>query len=413
MMYRRLLLVFLSFVVVFSAANSLFAEEVASPKKCPQAWTLDEIRTELRHNPSDPYLQYVALQLARNEGEVDRMADLISDLTRRRGRDPSRRADLFAIFSGAAAVQETLQLDAMRDGEEASTAKLNDPSKNTVEVSDLEGPTVESHPWAAMLAAGRISGKKPEVSALSLCVPDDQYFVRFRTLSKMLDAVDVGDLWGDHLFNQAAKSAKTNQSSRRLKKQLAIMTDPLTRPFYDMVVDEIAMTGSDVFFREGSDVTMLFKLEQPLVFRLRMDSYLANAAKQRGAVRLTGKIHGVDYVQVATPDRSISAFSAYPKPDLHVRSNSKVGLERVLAAILGKEAARLSLWTFPAKTPETMASMRMEAASWPIRREPKPKMVSSTPLGLDLAKGSKKTLNLPRRLRILLLKKSNGPVGRR
>jgi len=116
---------------------------------------------------------------------------MIQDLTRRRGRDPNRRADLFAIFSGAAAVQETLQLDTMRGGEEDSEAKLNDPSKNTVDVADLEGPTVKSHPWGEMLAAQQIAGK-PKVSALSLCVPDDQYFVRFRTLSKLLDAVDVG-----------------------------------------------------------------------------------------------------------------------------------------------------------------------------------------------------------------------------
>jgi len=40
---------------------------------------------------------------------------------------------------------------------------------------------------------------------------------------------------------------------------------------------------------------------------------------------------------VTTPDRQIHAFSAYPKPDLHVRSNSKPALERVLAAVAGDE----------------------------------------------------------------------------
>jgi hypothetical protein len=40
-----------------------------------------------------------------------------------------------------------------------------------------------------------------------------------------------------------------------------------------------------------------------------------------------------------------------------------------MAAILGNELAKLNSWTFPANTPETMASMRIEAASSPILRE--------------------------------------------
>ena len=35
------------------------------PAKTDLAWTLEEALGQLRLNPSDPYLQYVALQLAR------------------------------------------------------------------------------------------------------------------------------------------------------------------------------------------------------------------------------------------------------------------------------------------------------------------------------------------------------------
>ena len=128
-----------------------------------------------------------------------------------------------------------------------------------------------------------------------------------------------------------------------MKAQLAIETDPLSRPFYDMVVNEVALTGSDLYFREGTDVTLLFAVKQPEVFKLRMDGFLEAAAKSRpDAVRSTGKILGVDYVAVSTPDRAISAWSAYPRPNLHVRSNSKAALARVLAAIDGRQGvARL------------------------------------------------------------------------
>jgi hypothetical protein len=314
-----------------------------TPPKSSQAWTLDEALQQLEFNPEDAYLQYVALQLARNGKKSKDVAQQIERLDPRWGVRPNRRADLFDLFTGAAAVQESLQLDTMRGQEGDWIGDAADPSRNTVKVADLNGPTVKSHPWGKMLASQAVAGKTPQVSALSLCVPEDQYYVEFRTLSKLLDIVEVGDLWGDHFLSQAVQSAQTQGASERLKTQLAIKTDPLTRPFYDMIVKQVVVTGTDLYFREGTDVTVLFEVKQPEVFRLRMDGFLDAAAKSRpDAVRSTGKVLGVEYTEVSTPDRAISAFSAYPRPDLHVRSNSKAALARVLAAIDGKQGvARL------------------------------------------------------------------------
>lgn len=331
----------------------LLADDGKAPARRPQAWTLDEAVQQLSLNPDDAYLQYVALQLARNEKNLDTISGAIQSLRGPQVWGDGRQVDLFALFTGALAVQESLQLDTMRGqssavraragGSAALNVKVAGQVASTVKVASLAGPTVKSHPWGEMLAKQEAAGKKADVSPLALCVPEDQYFVEFRTLTKFLDAVDVGDLWGAHLLSQAAKSAKTQRTSERLKTQLAVQTDPLTRPFYDLVVREMAITGSDLYFREGSDVTLIFQVQQPEVFRLRMDGFLEAAQRSRAdAVRSTGAIGDVPFVAVTTPDRAIHAFSAYPKPTLHVRSNSKAALERVLAAIAGRQGmARL------------------------------------------------------------------------
>jgi hypothetical protein len=328
-------------VLVAAPPGAQSAETKQSPAKTPQAWTLDEALGQLQFNPDDVYLQYVAMQLARNAKRTDEVARQIESLTWRRaplGPQANRRVDLFDLFTGALAVQESLQLDSMRGREDDWIPHAADPARNTVKVSSLTGPTVKSHPWGKMLAAQTVTGNKPAVSPLSLYVPEDQYYVEFRTLTKLLETAEAGDLWGDHLFLQTAKSAQTHRAADRIKGQLAMQTDPLTRPFYDMVVNEVVLTGSDLYFREGTDITMIFQIKQPEVFRARMDGFLEAAQKSRNdAVRSTGKVLGVEYVSVTTPDRAISAYSAYPKPDIHVRSNSKVALERVLAAIDGKQ----------------------------------------------------------------------------
>jgi hypothetical protein len=365
-----------------------------------QAWTLDEALAALALQPRDAYLQYVVLQLARRDGRFDDveprvrglvMTDVDARLARRRG------TDLFSLFTGALAVQESLQLDAMRsvtptraqpqtgaagnfnvrstNGNVAppsgkrrrttrrrgqttrapqATANLNaadvpviavpegsEPAQaqrprdtSPVQVSSLAGPTIKSHPWEKMLA-----GRKPDISALARAVPEDFYFAEFRALTKLLDAFDAGDLWGSHLFNQALRDTGTLDVGERLKRQLAVETDPRTRPFYDLVVEEVAVAGSDPFVREGSDVTLLFRVKQPLIFRGRMDAFIDDAAKARpDARRETGEYLGVEYTQLQTPERDISVVSAYPEPGLHIRSNSLAAFRRVVEAVKGKDA---------------------------------------------------------------------------
>ena len=325
-------------LLVFIVPTVALAEDMAAgrpaPAKTRQAWSLDEATARLRLAPDDAYLQYVALQLARNEEKLDETTRVLQRLRGRQRDQPWRELDLFALFTGAPAVQEALQLDTMRG--EAPVSVPGD-SESSVPVASLEGPQIESHPWDEMLAAQQAAGKKPEVSALALSVPADQFFVHSRSPAKLLELADTGDLWGAHLFSQAAGSAKTHRTSSRLTQQLAVPSDRLTRLFYDTVVAELAVTGSDLYFRSGTDITLLFRVEQPELFRLRMDAMLGEAEKSRAdAARSSGRSGQVDYVHVSTPDRAVHVYSAYPQPDLHVRSNSKAGLERVLAAIAGQ-----------------------------------------------------------------------------
>ncbi len=293
-------------------------------QKTKLAWTADEAQRELALNPGDPFLQYVVLQLAPDKAEKENAtAQWRQQLVERRG-----RVDAFNLFTGALAVQESLQLD-------AKTGAMNPrgPSK-TVPFEKLQGPTIKSHPWEKMLG-----DQQPEISPLARLIPSNQYLVQARSLTKLLDLVEIGDLWSMHLFNQAAQDATSSNVGDRLRDQLAVRTDPFSQPFYDMVVDQVAITGSDLYLREGSDVTVIFALKQPVVFAARMNKFLDEAEeKHPSARRMHGEYLGVKYVHIAAPDRKVHVFSAYPRPDLHVRSNSRIGLERVLAAIHGRDA---------------------------------------------------------------------------
>jgi hypothetical protein len=317
------------------------------------AWTLDQALSHLKLYPHDAYVQYVALQLARREGKVAEVAQKVAgaesfqvQMQRR-----AEAVDLFSIFSGALAVQESLQLDAMLADQPNAGGRVGvpnvrqpgapQPPRRTaqsqdapmVAISKLAGPGVKSHPWEQMLA-----GRKPQVSLLARSVPDDFYFAEFRSVNKLTEASKIADLWGTHLLNQAEQEAQTQLVDQRLPEQLAVETNPLLAPFYDSIVERIAITGSDVFVREGTDITLLFQIKQPAIFRAQMEKFLATAATKSGAKRTSGTYRQVAFESVQTADRRIHVFSAYPKSNLHVRTNSRVALERIIDAIQGHTA---------------------------------------------------------------------------
>ncbi len=407
------------------------------------AWKLDEALAQLDLYPQDSYLQYVALQLARRENRTDEIAaKLEKSIFGANTRQERRNSiDLYSIFTGALAVQESLQLDTMRgerpgsfvgstppevepieppvqsvavptvtpkskgkkrptprrkkststktkavavkpipvlvapvsagvpggvpggvpnegENQDVKTAQpkayedyereMREARENTrkaeqaarevrrreiVPITSLTGPTIQGHPWEKMLA-----GRKPEVSPLANFIPEDFYFVEFRSLNKLLEAVETSDLWGTHFLNQSLREARTHNFGDRIKQQLALETNAIARPLYDAVVENIAITGSDLFVREGSDVSLIFRLKQPEVFKMQMDGYLSKAEKARTDVkRTTGSYLGVDYVQLASPERDISVISAYPKPNVHVRTNSLAAFQRIIAAMNGQK----------------------------------------------------------------------------
>jgi hypothetical protein len=332
-MTPRLVVVVWSAVVFFLTVPWASAQG-PSPRR---PWTLEEALDELSLNPTDAYLQYVALQLAGRENRVQEVTARVQSLRGAQGQERIQDVDLFSMVSGALAIQESLQLDTMR-GETPRRAQPGAEGRprrsGPVALASLSGPTVQSHPWEQLLA-----GRQPEVSPLSRLVPEDFYLVEFRSLGRLLQAFEAADGWGTHLLHQSLRESRSHDVAERLKRQLAVETDPLARPFYDLVVEDVAITGSDLFAREGSDVTLIFRLKQPEVFRARMAAALGRAEKARPDARRTAGRHlDVDYVGVATPDREISVFAADPAPDLHLRSNSRPALERVLAAIAGRYA---------------------------------------------------------------------------
>ncbi len=107
-----LLLGTLSAITLTAAAHD--AEKTAEPGAL---WTFEEAQAQLKMYPKDVFLQYVALKLGQRDGfDATELLGLNERTQRQISAERRETIDLFNLFSGSLAVQESLQLDAMRPG---------------------------------------------------------------------------------------------------------------------------------------------------------------------------------------------------------------------------------------------------------------------------------------------------------
>jgi uncharacterized Zn finger protein (UPF0148 family) len=280
-------------------------------------------------NGEDPYTQYWNLAVAPRYGLVSRN---LGSRSRSRRETP----DLYSVFTGAAAIQETLQLELLNTTPRRSTTDKT-PAKvvEDIALASLQGPQVKSHPFKEML-----KGRTPSLPALASYIPDDQYGVFFANINKQIELADLMDEWGGNLLRQVESSAQDFKVREKVSKQLCLENSMLTRMFGDRVVADMAITGSDPFLKEGTAITVLFSLKDAARFRKQIEKHYSEAAKTHGAERSEFVAAGKRGMSAVTPDLRVSSYMMIVG-NLGVVSTSKAALERVLA-VEAKQAPALA-----------------------------------------------------------------------
>lgn len=249
-----------------------------------------------------------------------RMADLPAsavDRTAWRNVDDRSPERLYETATGARAIQESLQLDRM-----LGLDRTTEP--RTIDVKTLAGVQTKSHPFEQMMG-----GREPKFSAVAALIPGDQYMLRFTSLAKFQEFADFTQQWGQSLLQSVDVGEPDSGLRERYHKQLCLPSTLLSRLLGPAVVREIAVTGSDPYLREGTDLTVIFDLVAPELFKAAVDRYWKDATAA-GAKPQSSTEGEVSIESLVTPDRSVSAYRVFADK-IAIYSNSPVALKRVLA----------------------------------------------------------------------------------
>jgi hypothetical protein len=248
---------------------------------------------------------------------------LEADAERERPQDRWWEADELertcALITGGRALAENIQLDRVLE--------LVDDDAPSIAIDTIEGVTVREYDWAA-----RAEGLEPELDPLAPFIPDDQHAVFFPSFDAMLAVVDELEEQGGpalFLYEPNAQHALVRQ---RYETQLCLPLTDLARRFGPQMVKTVAITGSDPYWRTGSDVAVLLEAHDAIALHRVVNAVAALMTQNTPDIEQTaGEYEGVAWTSLTTPDRSFCSYLAVIG-DAVIVTNSLAQLERVISA---------------------------------------------------------------------------------
>jgi hypothetical protein len=241
--------------------------------------------------------------------------------------DPEHR--LYEITTGADAVAETLQLHRLLHPE------ARDRGERILDIDRVRGITVPEQPFARML-----DGKRPDVEPVARLVPRDNYYVHFRSLLKFIEAGDLIDEWGATVTRAYEVRSRDYQLRQRYEDQLCLKSTALAKALGPVLVKSMAITGSDPYLREGSDVAVIFEVADRNLFLGAADLFVREARQVHGGDLREGKdeYRKVTIERFVTPLREVSLYRAVVD-DFVIYANSPAGIRRIIDTRQGLTAS--------------------------------------------------------------------------
>ncbi len=202
-----------------------------------------------------------------------------------------------ALMSGGRAVSENLQLD----------TQLALPDKDSADLKPLSavrGITIREINWNNLLQ------KVPtELDALSKMVPHDQYALYLPSFQALAEIVDRGGEIAKPAVPWFEPQSRKTDVIGFYQTQLALPLNALTRQIGKTLIGEVALTGSDPYFRTGTDLAVLMQSDQPdRLHQMILAQVTAQTKLHRNVKRVEHRVDGHVFTSWSTDNRKLCSY---------------------------------------------------------------------------------------------------------
>ncbi len=206
---------------------------------------------------------------------------------------------MFDLMSGGRAISENLQL--RREMFNGNTADNRPVSLNTV-----PGITTKEVDWPKL-----IKGLDPKIDSLAALIPADQHAVFFPSFTELLRIADEAEAGVTPLVYAIEPRAEDAGPSIVIRHNSAFRAAASAASLAPSNIRSVAITGSDLNYRTGTDVAILFEAIDTSDLRTLLETKIKLGLFGRKDVEsVQGEHRGVAYQGYRTPDLTISTYLA-------------------------------------------------------------------------------------------------------
>ena len=285
----------------------------------------DHFARLLQYYPDESFFQYCLLQSKARYG-VDP-----PPIPKRARNKTDLETDLYEIFTGSLAIQESLQRDTL-----SGSGQLGDYNTH---VSSIRPPALRSLDYEQLLADKADEGVTPQPHDVARLVPADQYLLHFNSMRSFGEAADLASAWGDSLLRLYTIQAQDNRLQEKFEEQWCVRRDGLVELAENGAIGDVALTGADTYLLEGTDLTLIIRVTNPDAFRGAVDGWLTETRAQHAdLVEREFNYRGHKVAAHYTNDRMVSAF-AVEHDGYYIVSNSHRAIRRIIDAAIDADSS--------------------------------------------------------------------------
>ncbi len=150
--------------------------------------------------------------------------------------------------------------------------------------------------------------KDVPVEPLAMRVPASCYYVRFGNFNNFLWLQDTLARWGGDAQNLLALRGLDRGLSSKMERQLVLKQTVLSRMLGNTIAADVAIIGTDMFFREGASYGILFQARNNLAFSTSIIQQRTERLAQGGVKEDKITIHDHPVSYLSSPDGTVRSY---------------------------------------------------------------------------------------------------------
>lgn len=301
--------------------------DAVGPQQVFQDWARkqnEHFARLLTYYPDETFFQYCLLQSQARYGIEP------PSIPKQMPTQDNLESGMYKLFTGSLALQESLQRQTL--GSITTRGAYNQ------HISSIAPPRIQSLDYEQLLNERLEEDDTAKVNVLEITklIPADQYFLHFNSFESLGELLDLSTQWGDDLLRLQTLTAQDNRLQEKLEEQLGITRQGMEQLFAAGALSEIAITGSDPYVLDGTDITLIIKIADDAAWTKQLTGWGEDARKSHPElVERDFNYRGHQVSARYTNDRLVSSFTTRHE-DYFVFSNSHRAIRQIVDASLGE-----------------------------------------------------------------------------